>query len=124
MDDGRKVWCTFTPGPEHQGYPGVLHGGILGALLDETVGRAAYLVQEWVFTAKVEIRFRKPAPIGQTIRFEGWIVRRRGKFLDLAGQACLLDGSVIADARGLYVLLPDEIRAGAEAIVLSEPAPS
>jgi acyl-coenzyme A thioesterase PaaI-like protein len=101
-----------------------LHGGILAALLDETVGRAAYLVQEWVFTAKVEVRFRQPAPLGQQIRFEGRLVRRRGKFLELSGSALLRNGTVLAEARGLYVLLPEDIRSQAEAIVLDEPAPS
>ncbi len=32
-DEGRTVAC-FQPKPEHQGYPGHLHGGIISTLLD------------------------------------------------------------------------------------------
>ncbi len=98
----------------------MLHGGILAALLDETVGRAAYLQEEWVFTAKVEVRFRRPAPLGEQIRCEGWLVRKRGKFLELAGAASLGDGTVLAEAKGLYVLLPDDIKSQTEAVVLDD----
>ncbi len=38
MDDGRYV-SIFTPGPEHQSYEGALHGGIIGTVLDEVMGR-------------------------------------------------------------------------------------
>lgn len=33
-DEGRCI-ARFRPGPEYQGYPGHLHGGIAGTLLDE-----------------------------------------------------------------------------------------
>ena len=39
--DGERAWARFTASDEHQGYPGVLHGGITFALLDEVIGRAA-----------------------------------------------------------------------------------
>ena len=37
-DDGEKVWTELTPALHHQGWPGVLHGGIISAVLDETIG--------------------------------------------------------------------------------------
>jgi hypothetical protein len=33
--------ARFRPNPEHQGYPGHLHGGLISTLLAEAIGRAA-----------------------------------------------------------------------------------
>ena len=32
--DGGEVVMDWTPSPEHQAFPGMLNGGIIGALLD------------------------------------------------------------------------------------------
>src|SRR5688572_21900424 len=60
--DGR-VETTFTPRPEHQGWPGFLHGGILYTVLDETIGRVGFTMDAYVMSGRVEIRYRQPAPI-------------------------------------------------------------
>lgn len=36
--EGRCI-ARFRPKPEHQGYPGQLHGGIISTLLSEWMGR-------------------------------------------------------------------------------------
>ena len=96
-----RVETTFTAGPEHQGWPGYVHGGILFAVLDETLGR-------------VEIRYRQPAPVGVPLRFVGTLVRDRGRALELQGFAQLEDGTVVAEASGLYMRVPEELRASLE----------
>ncbi len=107
--DGR-VETIFMPRPEHQGWPGYLHGGILFAVLDETIGRVGFTVGAWVMSGRVEIRYRAPAPIGQPLRVIGSLVRDRGRALELQGFAQLLDGTVVAEATGLYMRIPDQIR--------------
>ncbi len=62
--DGQCVVTEFTPRPEHQGYPGVLHGGIASALLDEVLGRTAIAYGRFMMTAQMEVRYRVPIPIG------------------------------------------------------------
>ncbi len=66
--------------PEHfQGYPGVLHGGIVGAIIDEVSGRALMggdpLNPRFMFTAKLEVKYRRNVPIGKPLK----IVGRAGK---------------------------------------------
>ena len=109
-----RVETTFTPGPDHQGWPGFVHGGILFAVLDETIGRVGFTVNAYVMSGRIEIRYRQPAPVGAPLRIVGTMVRDRGRALELQGFAQLDDGTVVAEATGLYMRVPEELRASLE----------
>src|ERR1700730_14775496 len=59
-----EIVTDFTGKAEHQGFPGVVHGGLLATILDETMGRTALFSRTWVMTGRLEVRFRNPAPLG------------------------------------------------------------
>ncbi len=111
--EGRDIVTEFVPGPQHQGFPGVTHGGIVAALLDETLGRTGVLEGKWMITGRFEVRYRAPAPIGQTIMVRARIVRRRKGAVEAEGEAALGDGTVLAEARGVFVRLPQPVVATA-----------
>lgn len=111
--EGDRVYADFTPEERHQGFPGVLHGGIIATLLDETMGRTGALRREWLITGKLDIRYRRPAPVGQPIRVWGEVARERPGAVDAIGAVELSDGSVVADARGLFLELPPKVAAEA-----------
>ena len=117
FQDGQKVWTEFTPHDEHQGYPGMMHGGILYTLLDETVGRAAFLRDKWMVTARMQVRYRHPVPIGSRLRVEGEIVRLRGRLMEARGRALLPDGSVAAEASGEFMEIPAALRSEFELVL-------
>lgn len=111
FDDGVKVWTELTPADHHQGWPGVLHGGIISAILDETIGRVAFLHDRWVQTAKLAIRYVKPAPLGQPLRAEGVLTRDARRLMEMHGTLVLAGtGEVLAEATGTFVPLSDEAR--------------
>jgi acyl-coenzyme A thioesterase PaaI-like protein len=120
-NDDKRVWTEFTPGVEHQGYPGIMHGGILYTLLDETIGRAAYLREMWVMTARMQVRYRHPVPTGSRLRIEGEIVRVRGRVVEANGRALLADGTVAAEASGLFMEIPPPMLNGLKEQVLEQP---
>jgi acyl-coenzyme A thioesterase PaaI-like protein len=109
--DGERVWAQFTPQDEHQSYPGILHGGITFALLDEVIGRAALGTENprWMMTAKTEMRFRKPVPIGEELTLMGELTRVRSRTLEGYGELRLGDGSVAVEATALYVRVPQNV---------------
>jgi acyl-coenzyme A thioesterase PaaI-like protein len=115
--EGERVVLEFTPQESHQGYPGIMHGGLVSTLLDETVGRSAFLQNMWVVTAKMELRYRQPVPIGRKLSVVGWVTRVRGRVLEAKGEVRLEDGTVAVEARGLYVQIPEERRQQVEALV-------
>jgi acyl-coenzyme A thioesterase PaaI-like protein len=111
FDDGELVWTEVVPAEHHQGWPGVLHGGITSALLDETIGRVAFLHDRWVQTGKLTLRFVKPTPLGQALRVTGRLVRNHRRIMEMAGELTLkATGEVLAEATGTFVPLPDAAR--------------
>jgi len=90
---------TFTPGPQHQGYDGVVHGGIVSTLLDEIMARYVYSKGVNAVTARLEIRYRRPTPVGQELTITGKIVRQRGKMFEMTGCIQLADGTITAEGK-------------------------
>lgn len=98
---------------QHQGYPGIAHGGVVAALLDETMGRAGFSnsTQRFWYTAKMEIRYRKHVPLNTPLIVRGRIVKDRGRTATAAGEVILPDGSIAAEATStLFELPPEEIQ--------------
>jgi uncharacterized protein (TIGR00369 family) len=99
---------VFSPRPEHQSYPGRLHGGIVSAILDETIGRAVNIADThtWGVTVELTVKFRKPVPLDDEVRVFGRITRDSSRLFEGTGEVVLRDGSVAAEARGKYLKMP------------------
>lgn len=111
-DDGPgRVVCEYTI-PEHfNGYPGVTHGGVVAAILDETMARAFFsgAPDRFMYTAKLTTRYRKPVPTGQPIRLEGEIVKDRGRIGEARARLFGPEGNLLAEAEGMMVDIPEEV---------------
>ena len=110
--DGERAWATFTPLEEHQGYPGVLHGGITFALLDEVIGRAVMELDAsapWMMTARAEMRYRQPVPLGEELTLMGELTRVRSRAVEGHGELRLTDGTVAVEATAMYVKVPQSL---------------
>lgn len=107
LDNG-ELAGIFTPLPEHQSYPGRLHGGVSSALLDETIGRAIGVSdpEAWGVTVELTVKFRKPVPLDGDVRAIGRITQDRGRLFEGTGEILLPDGSVAVSATGRYMKLP------------------
>jgi len=113
-----EIRCTITV-PEHfNGYPGIVHGGIVGAILDETAGRAVLLDGEpddLMVTAKMEVTYRRPTPTGTPLLVVGRVVGRSEKRAETQGEIRLPDGTVSARATVWLARPPKGILADWEA---------
>lgn len=107
QDGDGCVYADWTAKPEHQGFPGVLHGGLIGTLLDEILGRTAIANNIWCMTAQLDVRYKKPVPIGMPLKLKGEILRQKGRLIEGKGELLLDDGSLAAEARGTYLRIPD-----------------
>jgi acyl-coenzyme A thioesterase PaaI-like protein len=97
--------------PEHyQGYPGIVHGGIVAALLDEVCGRAHLGGNQprFMYTARLEIRYRKNVPVGVPLRIIGKILNSKSKTATSSGTIIGPKGEVLAEANALLVEVPEE----------------
>ena len=105
LEEGRVV-AEFSPHPEHQGWPGVAHGGLVATLLDEAMGWALAALGIWAVTGKVEFRLRRPVPLGQPLLVSGRLLRDRGKALLVRGEITAREGGLLAEAQGLFLRVP------------------
>jgi len=110
VEPGHAV-AEYTVSERYQSYPGIVHGGIVAAMLDETLGRAAMVGDHnhLMVTAKVEVRYRKPVPVGIPLQIHGRLGRQRGKLIFASAELRLPDGTLAAEAEGLLADLPDQI---------------
>ncbi len=116
-DDAGRVTVEFTPRPEHQGFPGIMHGGIVTALLDETLSRVAIAAGRWMVTGRLNVRFRRPIPVDGTLTVIGEAVKWNGRMLEARGEIRLADGQVGAEATGTFIdIPPDKVEGMEEAL--------
>ena len=114
--DGDNIRAEFTPDRTHQGWPGLLHGGILGALLDEAMSNIAYATGHTCLTASISIRIKQPIKVEVPLVVTAWITRRGNRLIETAGRVCLGDGAVVAEAAGKQFIArnaaggPDRVR--------------
>lgn len=108
--EGDEIVTEFTPDAHYQGFPGVLHGGILATLLDETLSRTASIEGRWMMTGRLEIRYRRPAPMGPRLRVTARQISSRSRMVHAEGEVRLADDPsvILADARGVFLRVPDE----------------
>lgn len=108
-ENGRVV--TTVSVPEHfNSYPGIVHGGIVAALLDETSGRAVLLddSEQLFVTARLDIRYRKTTPTGVPLTVVGWTEKDKANHARVAAEIRLPDGTVTAEASALVVRPSEE----------------
>lgn len=98
--EGEGVRGDFTPETHHQGYDGLTHGGILASLLDDAMVNCLFLRGVRAYTARLSVRFRRPAPTGRPLRVEAEVVERRGPVATCRARAFLEDGALAAEAEG------------------------
>jgi uncharacterized protein (TIGR00369 family) len=106
--DGRRAIGRFTPRESHQGFPGVAHGGIAASALDEAMGWAMYAAGAWAMTVRMEVRYRRPLPLGEEVIITGEVTRDRGRRLEAEARIATPAGETIAEATGLFLRMPEK----------------
>ena len=106
--DGNKAVADFLPQEKHQGYPGLMHGGVMAAALDEAMGWAMQPLGVWAVTGKMELKFRQPLPLHRKATVSGEVIRNRGRWLEVRGEIRNEEGRLMAESHGLFMRLPEE----------------
>jgi len=110
-DDGvDQVHALYTVARRYQGYPGVVHGGVIAAMLDETAARTSMINDHdrFMMTGKLDLRYRKPVPVETLLTLVGHLVRDRGRMVEAHSEIRLPDGSLAAEADVTLIAIPPE----------------
>jgi acyl-coenzyme A thioesterase PaaI-like protein len=106
------IETTYTA-PEHfQSYPGILHGGIVATILDEISGRSLMgdpSQPRFMFTAKLEVKYRKNVPIGTPLRIIGKAGKTKGRMAEAWAGIYDPDGTLLAEGNSLLIDIPAEM---------------
>jgi acyl-coenzyme A thioesterase PaaI-like protein len=116
-DDGVGEVCSeYAVADDYQSYPGIVHGGVIAAMLDEVVGRVAMIGDHhhFMMSVKLEVKYRHPVPTETPLRIVGWVVRLRGRLGKAVGSVLLPDGTVAAEAEMTLADVPADIVAAAD----------
>lgn len=94
----------------YEGYPGIVHGGVISTIMDEAVSRVFMLHDHnrFMYTARLTTKYRKHVPVGQPLRITGVAVKDRGRVAE--ARAAIFDarGELLAEGEALMVALPPE----------------
>lgn len=101
--EGDEYVTYFIPEKFHQGWEGIVHGGIVSTILDEVMARLVYFRGISAVTGEMSVRFRKPCPIGKKLRFAGKIESDEGRVIFTSAQATSPEGDILATANAKMV---------------------
>jgi acyl-CoA thioesterase FadM len=105
QDGDKGVKTEFVAHDRYRGWSHYLHGGVIGLIFDELLGwNALYLGYDAV-TARMEVRYRRPIPLGSRVTFQGTLEKASKRVLELKTRAYLEDGSLAAEGRGTMMII-------------------
>lgn len=82
---------------DFQGWQGIVHGGILATLLDETCAYAAKGLVAHVVTIEMTVRYKKPVPLETELLVKASVVSHHRKIIEVKGQI-KIGGELYAEA--------------------------
>ena len=108
VGEGANLTAEFTVTHDHQGAPGLAHGGLLSLAFDEALGKLMWLIRSPAVTARLETDFLKPVPMGSTLHITAEISGQVGRkvYTRAEGRLDSPDGPLAVKAAALYVVVP------------------
>jgi uncharacterized protein (TIGR00369 family) len=105
-DGGARA--EFQPDTRWEGYPGLVHGGLISAVLDDLMFHAiSAAISEPTVTASMEVRFRHPARTCSRLYCEARVgERRHSKVIEASGEMRDQEGQLIATAKSKFIIMP------------------
>lgn len=113
--DGDEVVCTWTPEPHHEAFPGVLNGGIIGALFDcHCNWTAAYFLMQrdgeaslpFTVTSEFAVKLKRPTPSTGAVHIRARVVESAGNRATVEATMTAAD-QVTATCRGTFVAVQE-----------------
>lgn len=100
----RMVRASFKPSEKHVGFPGIVHGGILAAVLDEAMAWAVFAAKKrFAVSAELTIRYLRPLPPQKEVEVVGYIVRQQRRIIEVASEIHDADAIIYARAWGRFL---------------------
>lgn len=108
VGEGLSITAQFTVTENHQGAPGLAHGGLLSLAFDEALGKLMWLLRAPAVTARLETDFLRPVPIGSVLYISARITGQMGRKVYSIAEGRLNgpEGDIAVRAASLFVIVP------------------
>jgi acyl-coenzyme A thioesterase PaaI-like protein len=108
VGQGLDITAQFTVTENHQGAPGLAHGGLLSLAFDEALGKLMWLLRAPAVTARLETDFLRPVPMGSVLYISASITGQVGRkvYSEAIGRLDGPDGDIAVRAASLFVIVP------------------
>ena len=104
--NGREVIAAWTPTSAWEGFSGIIHGGVVSAVLDEAMSKAVVETRIEALTAELRIRFRRRVTSGNGFVVRGWVVSLNKRLIRTEAALIAADGAEHAHAWATFLPLP------------------
>lgn len=116
------VHVRFVPQPEHIGFEGIVHGGLIATVVDEAmVWAATWNLKRFCVCGELAVRFRSQVRVGATFMIEARVEFSRPKLLQAAATVRTPTGAIVAAAEGKYVPMQQHESDALMRTLVSEP---
>ena len=107
MEDG-SVGGLFTFRPEHQSYPGRVHGGMLATMIDELAGRVLWTdhPDQIAVTMDINVKYRTPVPYDAPLKGRGVYTKKLSRAYSAKCYIMDMDNNILAEGEAKYLVLP------------------
>lgn len=95
-----------------EGYPGIVHGGVQAAILDEIVGRVSLIedFHAFMMSVRLDVKYRHPVPVEEPLHIVAKREVIRDRYARATGMIYLADGTLASEASLKLIQIPDEFR--------------
>lgn len=106
--EGQTLTGKFVVTENHQGAPGLAHGGLLTLAFDEALGKLMWLLRAPAVTGRLETDFLLPVPIGTELHIFAEITGQVGRkvYSRAEGRLGSPDGPIAVTAAALFIIVP------------------
>jgi len=102
VTDQKEIIASFECSEIFQGYPSLMHGGIISSLLDGAMTNCMFAHGRVAVTAELRVRFRHPVETGCNATIRAWMERASAPLYVLKAEL-IQTGQVKAKAEGKFV---------------------
>ena len=96
--EGEEYVTEFEVRPEYQGWAGIVHGGLLATVLDETMARLLWEKELNAITGRLNVRYHDRLAVGESVTVRARITKQRSPLIETTAKALKTDGTVAAEA--------------------------
>ena len=93
----------WIPKSCHESFQGIVHGGIVGTVLDEAMSKAIAATNSSALTCELKLRLRRSVIPGSRVRVTGWIVSKNRRRITAEASICDIEGTEFAHGWGTFL---------------------